>query len=427
MRRFVFFITFIIALVFSSSIYAQIQKNLGADLSLLMKYEEYNTPYYTTSGGRISDVLVYLRDNVQMNSVRVRLFVNPTNEKKDGTFQDLEYVTKFGKRIKEAGMQFLLDIQYSDSWTDPSNQSVPSSWYKGTLSQSNPTNESLVDSMYSYTKRVLEHLDANGAKPDYVQIGNEISYGMLWRTNSDRCLSNSSASVWKRLTNLLSSACKAVREVNPEAKIILHIERSGDKDSAVKFYNTMKANGVDYDIIGLSYYPFWHKGIQNLFKTLSALETSFADKEIQIVETAYYYSSFPTNDSSFENTTSTWPATSAGQKQFVEDLIKMLNEHTNVTGLYYWCAEENGNGGQKWDANKIVISSWINRGLWDNSTHKALPALFSLKQFNGDNVVGINPVTNSKINTSVYSLQGVKLNGLSRKGIYIVNGKKYVR
>lgn len=392
-----------------------------------MRYEDYGTPYYTTSGAKIPNVIKYLKDDVKMNSVRVRLFVNPTNAKKDGTFQNLDYVTKFGKKVKDAGMQFMLDMHYSDSWADPSNQAVPSSWYKGTLSSTNPSNESLVDSMYSYTKRVLEHLETNGATPDYVQIGNEISYGMLWRTNNDKCFSSSSASVWKRLTNLLSSASKAVREVAPNAKIVLHIERSGDKDTAVKFFNTMKANGVDYDIIGLSYYPFWHKGIQNFSKTLSALETSFSDKEIQIVETAYYNSNFPSNDSSFENTTSTWPATSAGQKQYVEELIKMLNEHSHVTGLYYWCAEENGNGGSKYDVNKLVISSWLNRGLWDNNSHKALPALFSLKQFNGDNVVGISSVTAPKENSSIYSLQGVKMKDANRRGFYIINGKKYIR
>lgn len=430
MKRLAFFLCMFIAL----SAQAQVQKNLGADLSLLQKYEEYSTPYYTTTGSKISNVLTYLRDNVQMNSVRVRLFVNPTNAKKDGTFQDLEYVTKFGKRIKDAGMQFMLDIQYSDNWADPSNQAIPTSWYTGTLSASNPSNAVLQDKMYTYTKEVLTHLNENGATPDFIQIGNEISYGMLWRNNNDHCLSNSTVSVWKRFTDLLSSASKAVREVTPEAKIILHIERSGDQNTAIKFFNTMKTNKVDYDIIGLSYYPFWHKSLSTLSATLSSLESNFPDKEIQIVETAYYYQYFPT-EQNYENTTSTWQATPSGQQKYVEDLIKTLNEHPHVTGLYYWCPEENGCGGASWNANRIVITDWINRGLWDNTSHKALPALFSLKQFNGDNAVGINvnynlnpnDDLNYNENEKIYSLQGTRLMTPPSRGIYIKGGKKYMK
>lgn len=405
--------------------FAQTAKNLGADISLLPKYEEYSTPYYTQSGSRISDVLTYLRDNAKMNSIRVRLFVNPTNTNKDGAFQDLAYVTSFGKRIKEAGMHFLLDIQYSDSWADPSSQTIPSSWYKGALSSSNPTDAAMVDSMYSYTKRTLEHLKANDATPDYIQVGNEISFGMLWRSNNDRCYSNTSSSVWKRFTNLLSSAIKAVREVTPEAKVILHTERVGNVyDTPENFYTMMKKNGVDYDIIGLSYYPFWHSSLSNLNSTLTRLETSFPDKEIQIVETAYYYQYFP-SDSKYENTTSTWAATPAGQKAFIEDLVSTLNKHSHVTGLYYWCAEENGSGGSSWNANKIVINSWLNRGLWDNSSHKAQPGLMSLQKFNGDNAMGIKAFPKGYDKESIYNLQGTKISTIPANGIYIKGGKKY--
>lgn len=425
-------------LIVAISANAQVQKNLGADLSLLQKYEDYSTPYYTTTGSKISNALTYLRDNVQLNSVRVRLFVNPANAKKDGTFQDLDYVTKFGKRIKDAGMQFMLDIQYSDNWADPSNQTIPASWYTGTLSASNPSNTVLQDKMYTYTKEVLTHLNENGASPDFIQIGNEISYGMLWRTNSDRCLTNSTVSVWKRFTDLLSSASKAVREVTPEAKIILHIERSGDEKTAVKFFSTMKSNKVDYDIIGLSYYPFWHKSLSTLSATLSSLESNFPDKEIQIVETAYYYQYFPT-EQTYENTTSTWAASPSGQQKYIESLISTLNEHPHVTGLYYWCPEENGCGGASWNANRIVITDWINRGLWDNNSHKALPALFSLKQFNGVNAVGIRDNVNDNLNPNhnfnhnlnedekIYSLQGTRVVVPASKGIYIKGGKKYVK
>jgi len=408
---------------------AQIQKNLGADLSVLPAYEAANTPYYTTTGSKISDVITYIRDNAQMNSVRVRLYVSPDNSKKDGSVQDLDYVTDFGKRIKDAGMTFLLDFQYSDSWADPDNQNIPKSWYTGTLSSSNPSNSALNTKIYEYTKECLQHLKDNGAAPDHVQIGNEVSYGMLWRTTNDRCYSNSSQSAWNRFTDLLKNASKAVRETLPKAKVVLHLERSGDINSLKTILS--KVSSVDYDIIGLSYYPFWHGTVANLGTNLSTLATLYPKKEVQIVETAYYYQYFP-SDSKYTNTTSTWAATSTGQKAFIEDLITELNKHSNVTGLYYWFAEENGSGGASWSASNVVLNTWINRGLWDNNSHKALPALFSLKNFNGENVMSVNALeaenNPNKLNPSkpMYDLQGRRLSTPNVPGIYLQNNKKFL-
>ncbi|MCR5312772.1 MAG: arabinogalactan endo-1,4-beta-galactosidase, partial [Bacteroidaceae bacterium] len=275
---------------------AQNTISLGGDISMLPAYENVNTPYYDLSGKQITP-LSFLKDEVKMNSMRVRLFVNPTERtsgSKTGVVQDIEYVKELGKMIKDAGLDFMLDFHYSDCWADPSYQDIPSSWYTGTLSASNPSDDALVDSMYSYTKRNLEYLVANGVTPDYIQIGNEISYGMLWRTTSDKCYTNYSSThkTWKRLASLLNSAAKAVREVTPKAKIILHIERSGQSDVAKSFFERMNANNVDYDIIGLSYYPFYHGYLSALSTTLNTLEKSFPDKPVHIVETAYFYQNF---------------------------------------------------------------------------------------------------------------------------------------
>ena len=262
----------VLALLAGTIAFSQTKFTLGADLSMLPQYESVKTPYYKSNGVKISNVLKYLHDDAGCNAVRIRLFVTPDQTlAQEGVVQDLEYVKTFGKRVKDAGFDFLLDIHYSDTWADPGNQAVPSTWYTGTLSRSNPANAVLVDSMYSYTKRCLEYLSQNGATPDFVQIGNEISYGMLWRVDADRCYSSSTASVWRRFTDLISSAAKAVREVTPKAQIVLHIERSGDANLAKLFYQKMDAAKVDYDIIGLSYYPFWHGDLPTLAATLNML------------------------------------------------------------------------------------------------------------------------------------------------------------
>jgi hypothetical protein len=149
---------------------------------------------------------------------------------------------------------------------------------------------------------------------------------------------------------------------------------------------------VDYDVIGLSYYPFWHNGLNVLSASLNSLAKDFPDKKVQIVETAYYYQWQP-SDVTY-NFASTWPITPAGQAAFAADLVAELKKHDNVNGLYWWFPEENGNG-----PNSSVLTGWVNRGFWDNSTHKALPGLYALKDYcpttllgdvNGDGKVDVS-------------------------------------
>lgn len=408
---------------------AQDKFNLGGDISMLSAYEKVNTPYYDTSGSKINP-LTYLRDNIKMNSMRVRLFVTPNAaEAKDGVIQDLEYVMQLGKRIKQAGMNFMLDFHYSDTWADPANQNVPSTWYKGTLSATNPSDATLTDSLYNYTKRCLQYLVANEAAPDYVQIGNEISYGMLWRTNADKCYTSNAAThaTWKRLATYLNSAAKAVREVVPNTKIILHIERSGQSDVAKGFFARMKYYNVDYDIIGLSYYPFYHGYLPALSTTLNKLADAFPEKPVQIVETAYFYQNF-TSQAEFV-TTDKWAATVEGQGTFIDELCTELAKHPNVTGLYYWFPEENGNGGASWSASTVVINAWLNRGLWNNSTHKANASILKLKNFLTKKEAASVPSVNSgkTTNSGIYDLMGRRLGIEPPQGIFIKNGVKIVK
>ena len=149
----------------------QAQNLVGGDLSMLPKYEAAGVNYYDMQDNRISEMLPFLRDEAGFNAVRVRLFVNPTGA--TGVVQDLDYVKTLGRRVKEAGMQLMLDFHYSDTWADPSNQWTPEAWK--TLND-----EQLAQQVYDYTRDCLQQLKAAGATPDYVQTGNEISYGMLW-------------------------------------------------------------------------------------------------------------------------------------------------------------------------------------------------------------------------------------------------------
>lgn len=325
------------------------QRYVGGDLSLLPAYEEHNSPYLDEGGNKIDDLLLWLRDECGWNAVRVRLFVNPTQTKAEGVIQDLEYVKSFGKRIKDAGMSFMLDFHYSDTWADPVKQYLPAAWSDCT------TAEQKAQRVYDYTKESLEALVAAGAEPDYVQVGNEITSGIVgtW-INSDK----------QGFLSIVKKGCEAVREVCPQAKIVIHTERPNQTEYRINYYKDLDQDL--YDVIGLSYYPFWHDYLSVLGHTLDRMAEEFPDKEVQIVETAYYFQYFPTGDNSYTNTTGKWAGTPQGQYAFVSDLIDELNKHNNVNGLYYWFPEEAGCGDDSdWDhAGATVISSWVNRGMW---------------------------------------------------------------
>ena len=372
-------------------------KFVGGDISVLQSYEDNNVSYYDNTGNKIDDVMKYLKsESVGWNALRVRLFVNPNKTapnketgKVDGTTdaqvcQDINYVVRLGKRIKQEGFAFMLDFHYSDTWADPSNQWTPKAWLSLNDTQ-------LEQKTYDYTAECLQVLNEADATPDFIQIGNEVSYGMLWgayapNSNTNRCYSSTIDANWTRFINLLKKASKACRDKCPEAKIIIHTERTGKPSATQSIYE--KLSEVDYDIIGLSYYPFWHNGLSTLATTLNTLASSFPSKKVQIVETAYYYQNQPAVDYDFS---STWPISESGQAAFAKDLVTELKKHSNVDGLYWWFPEENGNG-----PDNKVLTGWVNRGLWNNTTHKAHSGLYELKAFTGS-VVEYTDVTDQYI------------------------------
>ena len=320
---------------------AQTTKLLGGDLSLVPAYEAAGDVWLDADGNNIKTtytdgMLGFVKEKAKWNSVRVRLLVDPTQDSYVATCQDIEYVKKLGKRIKDAGMNLLLDIFYSDTWADVSQQWIPTSWNMNR----NTATETIAAKVKSYTTEAINALTAYGAKPDYVQVGNEVSYGMLWDSASGANKSNwfiTSSTYDAQQTNinrfatLLKAAAEGVKASSAStAKIVLHCERVGDGASAVNnFYTWVEQAGfTDYDVIGLSFYPQWHGTVAKLKGVITNLTTSFPNKKIQIVETGY------------KNDGSETDYTPAGQATFLTDLISMLNECANVDGLYYWQPEE---------------------------------------------------------------------------------------
>ena len=234
----------------------------------------------------------------------------------------------------------------------------------------------LGDSVYSYTCRVLNSMIAAGATPDFVQVGNEVTYGMLWPTG--HCWpsgANYGSGTFANFANYLKRGIQACREVCPSAKIVVHTEMS-TASNVTAFYNTLKNYTNDYDIIGLSYYPYWHGNLTVLDNLLTSLEASYPTKKIQVVETGYPHAYYPSGANyDFQ---STWPATEAGQKAFAEQLVATLNNHSSVNGLYWWFPEANEYG---INYTNSVTTDWYNCGWWDNATGQVMDALFVMPDF----------------------------------------------
>ena len=415
---------FVVSLLFVGSV--QAQKYVGGDISLLPSYEANGSKYRTTTGAAITDVITFSRDN-GLNAMRVRLFVDPTKapdaEKKEGVRQDLAYVTALGKRIKDAGLKFLLDFHYSDSWADPVKQYTPDAWV--TL-----TDLQLYDKIYNYTKECLQTLKAAGAEPDFIQTGNEISYGMCWgkrgSSSLKKCYTNNDAN-WLRFTTLLKNAIKACREECPQAKIIIHTERVAKVDIQEAFYERLQKAELDYDIIGTSFYSYYHGSLQTLETSLNMLASNFPTKDIWLVEVGYFYKWQPEIKSPGVDLSKQYPITEAGQAAYTEALINVLNKHEKVKGLFWWMMEANE---YKHTGSSQVTKDWYNAALWDDNDGMVNPAFFKLQNFlPATGIEKLRANDGSEASKAVYDLQGRKVadgNAPLKKGIYIRGGKKMI-
>lgn len=411
---------FILTVFFMAAIQCFAQRYVGGDISLLPEYEEAGAAYKTHDGKQINDLMPWLKEE-GMNAMRVRLFVNPEDHKgkypseyDPNACQDLEYITPLCKRITDTGMSLMLDFHYSDTWADPAKQWTPESW-RGL------NDEQLYQKIYDYTKETLLTLKEAGVTPAFIQPGNEISYGMLWGTEDTpsgslkKTFMGSSAN-WDRFGKLLNSAIKACREVCPEAKIVLHTERVAQVNVLKNFYDQMQSMDVDYDIIGLSYYPYFHGDMSVLDNALSTLQTRYPEKNIMIVETGYSYKwEVPGTTHNFTNK---WQYSDEGQNKYAKDLVSTLEKYDNVTGLFWWWMEYNAYG--------TSLSGWYNAPLFNSLDGCATSALKTICSFAEDTGVEWIDADGKSGEEIWYDLSGRRVYDLSAPGIRISRNHKVI-
>jgi beta-galactosidase len=243
-------------------------KMLGADISFLPQLEDRGMKFY--ENGVEKDAIRILADH-GFNTIRLRIFVNPENENgyAPGTgYCGLDYTSRMARRAKEAGLKLLLNFHYSDYWADPQQQNKPLSWSKLNY-------DSLLITLKEYTARVILHLIEQGTRPEMVQVGNEINHGMLWPEGH---ISNPD-----QLAGLLKAGVEGVRSVDPSIIVMMHIALGGQNEEARFWLDNMMARGVEFDILGLSYYPRWHGTLDDMNRNMRDLVNRY-QKDVNVVE-----------------------------------------------------------------------------------------------------------------------------------------------
>ena len=325
----------------------------GVDLSMLGYLQQHGVQY--KEGGNAKDPLAIFKSH-GVNWVRLRLFLHPDGT--GGQVNDLPYTLALAKQIKAHRLHFLLDFHYSDDWADPGKQTLPAAW-------KDLTAETLPAVLQSYTADTLRQFKTNKCEPDMIQVGNEITGGMDWPIGA-----NSSQAGWDTFTNLLKAGIAGTRDGGYQGPIMIHVDQGGKRSVCEWFFDHLQQHQVPFDVIGLSYYPFWHGALTDLSDNLAGLAGRYG-KPIIVVETAHYWR----GDA---RATAPYPNTPEGQRDFLTDLIKTVHATPNDLGdgVFYWAPE--WIQGQRWQG-----PDWSpdceSRALFDTDGN-ALPALNAFKE-----------------------------------------------
>lgn len=291
----------------------QSQYVIGADVSFLKQAENQGTVF--KDNGRAELALQILKDH-GYNWVRLRLFVNPT-----ALPNNLSYTIASAQKARSLGFKFLLDLHYSDTWADPGKQYTPKAW--ASLS---PTQ--LVNEVFKYTRDTMEAFRKAGVLPDMVQIGNEITNGMLWPDG--RLPGN-----WQQFTDLLKAGINGVDAGHgnePRPLIMIHIDRGGDWKTTEYYFDHLALYHVRFDVIGQSYYPWWQGSLNDLRENLYEMAVTY-HKPIILVEVAYPWKPTP-----FAKWPMPFPETPEGQKEFLAEVNRLVQQTPDNLGqgLFWW-------------------------------------------------------------------------------------------
>lgn len=331
---------------------------LGADISSLKKSEDLGGAY-KYSDGAPADALAILKDN-GLNYARLRVWVDPA----DG-YHNKEKILEMAQRFKQHGIKLLVNFHYSDDWADPGKQNKPAAWKDHNFEQ-------LKQAVYDHSFDICSSLVAQGTPPDMVQVGNEINAGILWPDGDYNHLDN--------LATLLTAGYQAVKDCSDSTLVMLHIADGGKNDMARWFFDNLTRRKVPFDVIGLSFYPYWHGSLSQLQVNLNDISARY-DKDVVVAEFSYPFT--PLDNDGYPNLFTQrmmidgYLYTPEGQRLMMRDMMSIVRAVPNGRGLgvFYWDATWTAVPGNGWEAkNPKSGNPWENQALFDFDG-RALPAL----------------------------------------------------
>lgn len=318
---------------------------VGADVSFLRQAEQQGVKF--RDNGVAKPGLDILHDH-GYGWVRLRLFNSPQSLP-----NNLEYTIALARDAKQRGMKFLLDYHYSDDWADPGKQYLPKAWEKF-------SHEQLVTAVFEYTRDTIVKFREAGVLPDMVQIGNEVINGMMW---PDGKLPEN----WDHFAALVYAGINGVdagRGNLPRPEIMIHIDRGGDLAATRAFYDKLNSYRIPFDVIGQSYYPWWHGSLNDLRANLEFMARTYP-QDIVVVETAYHWQ--PSAEAYLKKP-GPFPESPDGQRQFLDELnrVVMQTPHGRGRGVFWW--------------EPAVTGPLTSRGYFDEK-HDALPVIGVFDRF----------------------------------------------
>ncbi len=308
---------------------------IGADLSFIPQLRSLGATY--SDGGKPVDVLDVLKDR-RFEIARLRLWHSP-----DEPWHGLDSTVAFARELSTRGYDLFLDLHYSDSWADPGKQIKPSAW-------AHVAPPALVDSVRNYTEFAVSAFLDQGVALRYVQLGNEIDGGFLWDTGKVGWPASSwdTPENWNQFAALLRAAMEGIdlayegREMTHRPRIVLHVSSGGDNEKSRRFIDHLVERDVRFDVLGVSFYPWWHGGLGELARNLRDLSLEY-EREIMIVETAFPWTvdGFDDTENFVTGATSlpdSYPVTPQGQQSFLRDVLSVLEHLPGGRGhaMLYW-------------------------------------------------------------------------------------------
>lgn len=271
----------------------------GADVSWLTQLES-ESESFTNANGIATDCFELLKDDCGVNSIRLRVWVNPSSG-----WNNTDDVLVKARRAAALGLRLMIDFHFSDTWADPSSQTTPTAWAGYDLDQ-------MKTAVANHVNTMLTKLQQFGIEPEWVQIGNETRTGMLWPLGKIGDNAN--------YAELVNAGYDAVKAVYPECKVVIHLDSGDNLGLYTYVFNYLNTYGGRYDVIGMSLYPeadSWQTMVNACVSNINSLYQTYG-KSVIVCEIGMDYQ----------------------EAEACRDCISSLMEKGQATGhldgIFYW-------------------------------------------------------------------------------------------